>query len=90
MASVPATGQIVAGACAADGSFIDARKAMRSGELDKPRPGENTTIGVVASNAKLIKAQAKKMAAMAQAILRGVGEATSLPGYPAVRDLGRR
>jgi len=27
---------------------------------------------------------------MAQAILRGVKEATSLPAYPAVRDLGRQ
>ena len=27
---------------------------------------------------------------MAQAILRAVREATSLPGYPSVRDLGRK
>jgi L-aminopeptidase/D-esterase-like protein len=62
----PATGRIVAGARGADGtSFIDARKALRSGALEKPRPGENTTLGVVATNAVLTKAQAKKMAEMA-------------------------
>jgi L-aminopeptidase/D-esterase-like protein len=62
----PATGRIVAGARAADGaSFVDARRALRSGALEKPRPGQNTTLGVVATNAVLTKPQAKKMAEMA-------------------------
>ena len=62
----PATGRIVAGARAADGrSFLDARVVLRSGAIEKPRPGENTTLGVVATNAVLTKAQAKKMAEMA-------------------------
>lgn len=62
----PSTGQLVAGARGADGqTFLDARVMMRSGALERPRPGENTTIGVVATNAKLTKAQAKKMAEMA-------------------------
>lgn len=62
----PATGQIVAGARGADGTtFLDARVVMRSGTIDRPRPGENSTIGVVATNAKLTKAQAKKIADMA-------------------------
>ena len=62
----PSTGRIIAGARGADGqSFLDARLVMRSGSLEKPRPGEHTTIGVVATNAKLTKAQAKKVADMA-------------------------
>jgi len=63
----PATGQIVAGARNADGSgFADAREIVRSGILLRPRPGQNTTIGVVATNAPLTKAQATKVAQMAQ------------------------
>jgi len=132
----PSTGRIVAGARGADGnSFLDARVVMRSGSLEKPRPGENTTIGLIATNAKLTKAQARKIAdmahdgfartivpahtmgdgdtifaiatgthtgdanvslvgglaaeVMADAILRGVREATGLPNIPAVRDLRR-
>jgi L-aminopeptidase/D-esterase-like protein len=62
----PATGRIVAGARGSDGvSFVDARKALRSGALEKPRPREHTTLGVVATNAVLTKAQARKMAEMA-------------------------
>ncbi len=51
----------------ADGKGLaDARQLLRSGQL-RPRPagGENTTIGVVATNARLTKAQASKMAQMA-------------------------
>jgi L-aminopeptidase/D-esterase-like protein len=57
---------VVAGVRNADNTFADARKILRSGSLfDRPRPGENTTIGVVATNAKLTKAQASRMALMA-------------------------
>ena len=133
----PANGQIVAGHLAADGkTFVDARKVLRATATVSERPGENTTLGLVATNAKLTKAQARKIAdmahdgfaraivpahtmndgdtifsigtgdfagetnvstigalgadVMAQAILRAVREATSLPGYPSVRDLGRK
>lgn len=56
-------GQVVAGALAADGKgFIDARNAVRSAPAEPSRPGENTTIGVVATNAPLTRAQAKRMA----------------------------
>jgi L-aminopeptidase/D-esterase-like protein len=132
----PATGQIVAGVRNADGTFADARKLLRGGLDDRaPGPGENTTLVVVATNARLTKAEASRMALMAddglaraivpshtmadgdtvfalatgawdgtadlttigalaadaaaQAIVRGATEATSLPGLPAVRDLGR-
>ena len=62
----PDTGKVVAGARGEDGrTFIDARTVMRSGAMERPRQGENTTLGVVATNAKLTKAQAKKMAEMA-------------------------
>ncbi|HTK30035.1 MAG TPA: P1 family peptidase [Vicinamibacterales bacterium] len=61
----PATGKVVAGVRTADGTFVDARRLLRSGSLDSPRPGENTTIGVVATNAKLTKAEAARMALMA-------------------------
>ena len=64
----PATGRIVAGARTADGkSFADARTLLTTGAvMQSPRIGENTTLGVVATNAVLTKAQAKKVAEMAQ------------------------
>jgi len=65
----PASGQVVAGARGEDGkSFVDVRKLLRSGALPRrqqPRAGENTTIGIVATNAALTKVQAQKMAQMA-------------------------
>ncbi|PWT86980.1 MAG: peptidase S58 [Blastocatellia bacterium] len=62
----PGTGKIVAGARHADGTYADARKILRSGaRLDRSRPGENTTIGVVATNARLTKVQVNRVALMA-------------------------
>jgi L-aminopeptidase/D-esterase-like protein len=69
----PATGKVVAGVRNPDGKgFADARVLLRSGALTRPssppptpRPGENTTIGVVATNAILTKVEAAKMAQMA-------------------------
>ncbi len=61
----PATGEVVAGVRTEDGlGFADARKLLRLGPSGG-RPGENTTIGVVATNARLTKAQATKVAQMA-------------------------
>jgi len=63
----PATGQVVAGVRTADGrGLADARTLMRAGDTARPAPGGNTTIGVVATNATLTKAQATKVAQMAQ------------------------
>jgi L-aminopeptidase/D-esterase-like protein len=64
----PATGRVVAGVRTPDGAALaDARTIIRSGSLGRPpRPAENTTIGIVATNARLTKAQATKMAQMAQ------------------------
>lgn len=62
----PDTGEIVAGARTPEGGFADVRRILRSGVLSRPRRGENTTIGVVATNARLTQAQATKVAQMAQ------------------------
>jgi L-aminopeptidase/D-esterase-like protein len=62
----PETGRVVAGARNGDGTLADVRRLMRSGAVNEPpRPGENTTIAVVATNARLTKAQASRMALMA-------------------------
>ncbi len=63
----PATGEIVAGVRDEDGTgFSDARKLIRARSGLVGDVGENTTIGVVATNATLTKAQATKLAQMAQ------------------------
>ena len=62
----PATGQVIAGARTDDGkAFADVRALLRIGTLQSRRVGQNTTIGVVATNARLTKAQATKVAQMA-------------------------
>jgi L-aminopeptidase/D-esterase-like protein len=62
----PNTGQVIAGTRNPDGSLADVRKLLHSGALDPPaRSGENTTIGLVATNAKLTKAEAARLALMA-------------------------
>jgi L-aminopeptidase/D-esterase-like protein len=60
----PSTGQILAGARTADGrKLLDTQRAFLSGDRgNRPLPGTNTTIGVVATNATLSKAQAKRLA----------------------------
>jgi L-aminopeptidase/D-esterase-like protein len=63
----PATGELVAGVRTDDGrALADARELLQTrGFRPLGRPGENTTIGVVATNAALDKAQARKVAQMA-------------------------
>jgi L-aminopeptidase/D-esterase-like protein len=63
----PDTGKVVAGVRTEDGKgFADARVLVRTGALgERPRPAEHTTIGVVATNAKLRKADAQRVALMA-------------------------
>ena len=71
----PATGQVVAGARGEDNEFIDARRILRGLVPSQPpggpvalpetQPGRNTTIGIVATNARLTKAEATKVARMA-------------------------
>jgi len=65
----PATGRVIAGVRTPDGtSLADARKLLHSPDFKLPsrHPAENTTIGVVATNARLTKAQATRLAQMAQ------------------------
>ena len=64
----PSTGRVIAGIRTTDGKALaDARQLLRSGALTPGGPlGRNTTIGVVATNARLTKAQATKVAQMAQ------------------------
>ena len=64
----PATGEVVAGMRGPDDTFVDARRFLRGerGSSAPDRAGENTTIGLVATNASLSKPQATKIAQMAQ------------------------
>jgi L-aminopeptidase/D-esterase-like protein len=66
----PETATIVAGARTPDGrSLADARKLLRTPERAAgrggARPGENTTIAVVATNARLTKTEINRVALMA-------------------------
>jgi L-aminopeptidase/D-esterase-like protein len=62
----PRTGAVVAGVRTPDGKGLaDARRILRSGGAMAARPGQNTTIGVVATNARLTKVQTAKVAQMA-------------------------
>ena len=132
------SGKTIAGVRSEDGKTLaDVRKMLRSGALDRrpqPRAGENTTIGLVATNARLTKTEINRVAlmaddglprainpshttgdgdtvfslatgqwegtanvtmigalaadAMAEAIVRAVSKAESLPGIPSARELG--
>lgn len=62
----PVSGKIIAGARNPDtGEFLCTKSHILSNELHKMIGFENTTIGVVATNAKLSKEQANKIASMA-------------------------
>ena len=62
----PANGSVVAGVRTPDGKRLaDARRLLRLESSTPTRAGQNTTIGVVATNARLTKAQATKVAQMA-------------------------
>ena len=60
----PTNGHVVAGMRGKDGKLADARKVLRTGAPVSARPGENTTIGVVATNARLTKTQVSRIALM--------------------------
>jgi len=65
----PQTGLVVAGVRTEDGKGLaDVRKLLRSGNLGRrtaPRAGENTTIGLIATNARLTKTEINRVATMA-------------------------
>jgi len=60
----PDTGQVLAGARTSDGrALLNSRVALLAGEAPLPLlPGTNTTIGVIATDAILTKAQAHRLA----------------------------
>jgi L-aminopeptidase/D-esterase-like protein len=63
----PATGRPLAGARTKNGrSLLDSRRAILKGDAPKPLlAGTNTTIGVIATDAPITKAQATRLATMA-------------------------
>ena len=62
----PATGRVVAGARGDDGkTMVDARVLLRQGLGTEPPVRANTTIGVIATNAKLTKTDANRIAQVA-------------------------
>lgn len=65
----PRTGRAVAGVRGASGRFQDAERLLRRRTPAQPEPaeapGENTTIGVIATNARLTKTQANRLAIVA-------------------------
>jgi L-aminopeptidase/D-esterase-like protein len=62
----PQTGRVVAGTRNADGTLADVRTLLRTATaIAQPRPGENTTIAVVATNARLTKEEVNRVAMMA-------------------------
>ncbi len=80
----PRTGRVVAGVRTPDGrGLADVRGLLRRGEVPAARGGENTTIGVVATNAVLTKVQASKLAQMAH---DGLARAISPAHTPADGD----
>jgi L-aminopeptidase/D-esterase-like protein len=79
----PETGRLVAGVRNPAGKgLLDARQLLRSGALlrgQAPAAGQNTTIAVVATNARLDKAQTSRMALMADdGLARAIVPAHSL------------
>ncbi|MEM6796859.1 MAG: P1 family peptidase [Acidobacteriota bacterium] len=62
----PATGEVVAGTRDARGGLADARRVIYERGRAAGGAGQNTTIGVVATDAALTKAQTTKLAVMAQ------------------------
>jgi L-aminopeptidase/D-esterase-like protein len=62
----PADGHVVAGTRGSDGRPRSASRAIAAGEMPaRAQPGMATTIGIVATDARLTKAQANKLATMA-------------------------
>jgi L-aminopeptidase/D-esterase-like protein len=62
----PTTGRVIAGVRGEDGKGLaDSRALLKAGTLRQRTVGQNTTIGVVATNARLTKVQAAKIAQMA-------------------------
>jgi L-aminopeptidase/D-esterase-like protein len=79
----PATGRVVAGVRTADGKALaDARTLLRDGSLLRavaPRAVENTTIAVVATNARFTKTEVNRIALMADdGLVRAINPAHTI------------
>jgi L-aminopeptidase/D-esterase-like protein len=76
----PATGRVIAGVRTKDGrGLADARRLLREGATLKPHLGANTTLGVVATNVRLTKVQATKVAEMGHdGLARAISPAHSM------------
>lgn len=61
----PDNGKIIAGARDQNGSFINCRNALKAGRKPSLFSASNTTLGVMATNARLNKTEATKVAEMA-------------------------
>ncbi len=88
----PNSGDIIAGPRRLDGKgFLDSSALLKSGEGLKPSSLGNTTLGVVATNAKLAKAEATKIAQMAQdGISRTIRPAHTMLDGDVIFALGKR
>ncbi len=66
-------GRIIAGALRADGTFVNQTRAILEGELPPTGPQRSTTIAVVATTARLTKAEASRIATLAHdGMARGI------------------
>ena len=77
----PATGMLLAGTREAPGSLAlaDTAEQLRRGATPRLDAGTNTTLGIVATNAKLTKPQARKLAQLAQhGLVKGLSPAHTL------------
>ena len=62
----PHTGDLIAGARSSDGSMVSASEILIAGDdIDEQRLGANTTIGVIATDARLTNSQANRLASSA-------------------------
>ncbi len=62
---IDASGEIIAGARSPSGGFLDAVAFFRAGASPPPAPMENTTLVAVATNGKMTKEEANRVAQMA-------------------------
>ena len=87
----PDTAQVIAGARTADGkALLNIRRAILAGELPQPLlAGTNTTIGVIATDAILTKAQAHRLAQVAHdGLARSINPVHTLSDGDALFTLG--
>ena len=87
----PDTAQVIAGARTTDGkALLNVRQAILAGELPQPLlAGTNTTIGVIATDAILTKAQAHRLAQVAHdGLARSINPVHTLSDGDALFTLG--